>query len=62
MPPTARYQCLYCTHSHAVKVRRTVHRFRQLWCWRCGCVRLFERVEGRLQALAWPPPAREAQA
>ena len=52
------YQCAYC--SRTVHVVVDAGKTRQLWCGRCACRRTFERMDERLRAETWPPPARRA--
>ena len=55
--PEARYRCLYCQKAAMKAVDHGPQR--QLWCAVCACRRPFMRVEQRITATTWPPPARE---
>jgi len=55
--PYACYRCFHCLY--AIPNMRDYGPQRQLWCTVCACQRPFVRVEQRITATTWPPPARE---
>ena len=55
--PYVFYRCTNCWRDiHAVLDKGPT---RRLWCGRCACTQPFQRMDYRLKAATWPPPARQ---